>query len=306
MKDSRIGVKPRQIKAHLGKAAAYIVMGIFALMTIYPLLWLALSSFKSTNEFRMNMLGLPQVWTFRNYIEAWRIGEFGKLIGNSVIYTFVGSLGIVFISLLSSFGFAKIPSKATKPIYDSFVIGLLLSIQSLMVPLFLEVSQLDRLLGNSLQALGLADAHTFHLFYNSRFGVLLIYIGSGLPTGIYLCTEYLKGIPTALIEAARIDGAGFFLIFRKIVVPMSLPILTTLFILNVPNLWNEFALINILVTETRLKSLPLGIYKFSGTLASDYGKQFAALVIGMLPMLIFYMFVRKEITKGVGAGAIKG
>jgi raffinose/stachyose/melibiose transport system permease protein len=96
------------------------------------------------------------------------------------------------------------------------------------------------------------------------------------------------------------------MIFRRVILPMSIPIATTVAILNITGLWNEFALINILVSKTSLKSLPLGIFRFSGPLTSDYGKQFAALMIGMLPMLFFYVAFRRQITKGVAAGALKG
>lgn len=293
-------------KAVFGRALAYAVMGLFALLTIYPLLWLFLSSFKTTNEFRMNMLGLPRTWTIENYLGAWRIGEFDRLIGNSVLYSGGATIGILFFSLLSGFAFAKIKSRATAPIYGSYILGILLTLQSLMVPLFLEVTALDRVIGDFLRTLGLFGAGEFRLFHNTRFGVLLIYIGSGLPVSVYLATGYIKGIPDAIIEAAQIDGAGYFRIFRTIIVRMSAPIAMTLAILNIPTLWNEFALINILVSDTSLKSLPLGIYRFTGALASDYGKQFAALVIGMLPMLTFYVAFRRQITAGVSAGALKG
>ncbi|MEN6363738.1 MAG: ABC transporter permease subunit, partial [Rectinema sp.] len=156
------------------------------------------------------------------------------------------------------------------------------------------------------QSLGLFAGGEFRLFHNTRFGVLLIYIGSGLPVGIYLATGYIKSIPNAVIEAAQLDGASYSRIFRSVIAPMSIPIVMTLAILNIPSLWNEFALVNILVSDTSLKSLPLGIYRFSGALSSDYGKQFAALVIGMLPMLLFYTTFRKQITAGVAAGAMKG
>jgi len=296
----------RRVAGVVGKVLAYLVMGTFAIMTLAPIVWLIINSFKSTPEYRLNKIGLPRTWVFLNYPGAWKIGEFDKLIGNSVIYTIGATLGIIFFAVLAGFAFAKIRSKATTPIYSSFVIGILLSIQSLMVPLFIEVSQLDRLLGDLLQFLGILKSGEFHFFYNSRIGVLLIYIGSGLPTAIYLSTEYIKGIPDALIEAARIDGAGYFRIFRGVVLPMAVPIATTVAILNITGLWNEFALINILVSRTELKSLPLGIFRFSGTLTADYGKQFAALVIGMGPMLAFYIAFRKQITKGVAAGALKG
>jgi len=295
-----------RITGALGKVLAYLVMGVFAFMTVSPIIWLLVNSFKSNAEYRLNKLSLPHEWITVNYPGAWRIGEFDKLIGNSVIYTLGASLGIILFSLLTAFAFAKIRSKATAPIYGSFVIGILLSIQSLMVPLFIEVSQLDKLLGDLFQFLHLMKSTDFHLFYNSRVGVLLIYIGSGLPVAIYLATEYIKSIPDALVEAARIDGAGYFAIFRGIILPMSVPIATTVAILNITGLWNEFALINILVSKTSLQSLPLGILRFSGTMMADYGKQFAALAIGMLPLLIFYLIFRKKITKGVAAGAIKG
>ena len=139
-----------------------------------------------------------------------------------------------------------------------------------------------------------------------RLGIILPYIGMGMPKGVYLCTEYIKSIPDSLVESARLDGASYPRILASIIMPMAKPVATTLAILSVTGVWNEFMLVNILASKGSLKSLPVGILKFSGALASDYGKQFAALVIGMLPMLIFYAIFRNQITKGVSAGAVKG
>lgn len=272
--------------AALAKALAYAIMIVFTVMTLYPIVWLVMNSFKTTQEFQVSQLGFPKEPTFQNYALAWEFGDFGKLFPNSLIYTIGATAGIILLSLLAGFAFAKIRSRATKPIYASFVVGILLTVNTLMIPLFLEMT-----------ILGL---------YDTRLAVLLVYIGAGLPTGVYLATEFIKGIPTALVESARIDGAGFFRIFRTIILPMAAPVATTLAILNITGIWNEFALINILVSKTELKSLPLGIFKFSGSLSTDYGKQFAALTIGMAPMLVFYMIFRKQITKGVAAGAVKG
>jgi len=275
-----------RIGGAVAKAAAYAMMLLFTAMTLYPIFWLIMNSFKSTREFQVSQLAFPKEPTLSNYVEAWKMGDFALLFPNSLIYTIGATVGIVFVSLLAGFAFAKIASRVTKPIYNGFVIGILITAQSLMIPLFLEVN----LLG----------------IYNTRFAVLLVYIGTGLPIGVYLATEYIKAIPSALIESARIDGASFWRIFAKIIVPMSMPVAVTLSILNISNIWNEFALINILVSRTELKSLPLGIYKFSGSLSTDYGKQFAALTIGMVPMLLFYIVFRKQITRGVAAGAVKG
>ncbi len=284
--ERRMNTRLGAFGAGAAKALAYIVMSLFALMTVYPLFWLLMNAFKTTREFQVNMLGLPRSPTLENFKMAWDFGEFGKLFPNSIIYTLGTTAGVICLSVLAGFAFAKIGAKATKWLYGSFIIGILLTLNSLMIPLFIEVNVLG--------------------IYNTRLAVLIVYIGAGLPIGIYLCTEFIKGIPTALVESARMDGAGYFRIFWSIILPLTAPVATTLAILNITATWNEFALINILVSKTELKSLPLGIYKFSGSLSTDYGKQFAALVIGMVPMLAFYIAFRKQITKGVAAGAVKG
>lgn len=268
------------------RVALYVVLLTFTVMTLYPIGWLVMSSFKTTQEFQLNRLGLPSGLHIDNYVQAWRIGEFNQLLLNSVIYTAATTLAIVLFSLSAGFAFAKLRSKATPFLHGSFVVGILLTLQSIMIPLFL---------------MSVASG-----LYNTRLGVLIPYIGIGMPLGVYLCTEYIKGIPDSVIDSAKIDGASYLKIFTAIIIPMAKPVATTLAILNVTGIWNEFMLINILVSKNSLKSMPVGIMKFSSALSSDYGKQFAALVIGMLPMLIFYIIFRNRIAEGVSAGAIKG
>jgi len=268
------------------RAFVYAVMILFTVMTIAPLAWLLISSFKTTTEFQLNRLGWPQNPTLFNYGSAWRLGKFGTLFLNSLFFTITSTAAIIVLSVSAGFAFAKLRSKATPILHGSFVIGILLTIQSIMVPLFLLVN-----------AVGL---------YNTRIGVLIPYIGMGMPIGIYLCTEFIKGIPDSVVESARIDGAGYFRILSTIIWPMAKPVAITLAILNIAGVWNEFMLINILVSSESLRTLPVGILRFSSALSSDYGRQFAALVIGMLPMVIFYLIFRKQITAGVSAGAVKG
>ncbi|HPK46839.1 MAG TPA: carbohydrate ABC transporter permease [Sphaerochaeta sp.] len=279
-------IKDHSTRSRFGSAVIYLVMIFFTVMALYPLFWLVVSSFKTTTEFQMNKLGFPKKWVTINYKDAWVRGKFPMLIVNSVIYTGITTLAILVFSAMAGFGFAKIRHKATPILYGSFVIGILLTLQSIMVPLFLIVNWVG--------------------LYNTRLGVLIPYIGIGMPMGVYLGTEYIKSIPDALVESARIDGATYGRIFWRIIVPMSIPVAVTVAILTVTGTWNEFMLINILTSSDGLKSLPVGVQKFAGALSTDYGKQFAALTIGLIPMLLFYLAFRKEITKGVAAGAVKG
>ena len=277
----------KSAKAIIFSYAVYAVMFFFTFMAIYPLLWLAMSSFKTTQEFQLTSeLALPEIWWWKNYPDAWIRGNFASLFGNSIFYTGLTTIAIVIFSFMAGFAFAKIPSKATKILHKSFIIGILLTLQSIMVPLFLIVN-----------AVGL---------YDTRISILICYIGIGMPMGIYLATDYIKSIPDSLVESARIDGAPYLVIFGRIIFPMAMPVGITLAILTVSGTWNEFMLINMLASSESIKSLPVGIQRFSGALASDYGKQFAALVIGLVPMLIFYLIFRKQITRGVAAGAVKG
>jgi len=278
MRKSEIGIVSRIL--------LYALLIAFAVLTIYPIYWVIINSFKTTQAFQMNRLGLPQTWVTVNYVQAWRIGNFTVLFGNSLVYTAVATAGILAGSLSAGFAFAKIPSRATKYLYGSFIVGLLLTIQSIMVPLFLMINSVG--------------------LYNTRLGVLIPYIGFGLPLGVYLCTEYIRSIPDSVIESARIDGAGYLTIFARIIAPMAKPVAATLAILTIHSVWNEFMLINILVSRPALKSLPVGILMFSGALSTDYGKQFAGIVIGLVPMILFYLVFRKQITQGVTAGAVKG
>jgi raffinose/stachyose/melibiose transport system permease protein len=265
----------------------YLIMALFTLLAIYPLLWLIIQSFKTTQEYlTTSKLALPALWFPGNYHYAWRMGKFGILLLNSIFYTAVTVISVVVLGFMAGFAFAKIKSKATPLLHGIFIIGILLTLQSIMVPLFLMVN-----------AVGL---------YNTRLGVLIPYIGIGLPMGVYLGTEFIRSIPDALIESARIDGAKYLRIFASIIFPMSAPVAMTVGILTFTSTWNEFMLINILTSNDLIKSIPVGINRFSGSLASDYGKQFSALVIGMIPMVAFYLIFREKITQGVAAGAVKG
>jgi len=265
----------------------YVLVVLFTILAVYPIFWVIMSSFKTTQEYMLtSKLSFPKALFTKNYPIAWRDANFTTLTLNSIFYTSVTVISIIILSFMAGFAFAKLPSKITPILHGSFIIGILITLQCIMIPLFILI-----------RGVGLI---------NTRLGVLIPYIGIGLPMAVYLATEYIKSIPNEVIESARIDGAKYLRIFRTIILPMAAPVATTVAILTVTGTWNEFMLINILVSSDSLKSIPVGMNMFAGSLATDYGKQFAALVIGMMPMIVFYVIFRKQITKGVSAGAVKG
>ncbi|MCL2808681.1 MAG: carbohydrate ABC transporter permease [Treponema sp.] len=310
----------------------YFVVVLFTILAIYPIFWVMMSSLKTTPEYmrsgeylivtdadgntlrehpirrdnnrvmlnqnipasdltegkfmNYSKTALPKRLHFANYPSSWQDANFVLLTFNSIFYTSITVIAIIVLSFMTGFAFAKLPNKYTPILHGSFIIGILITLQCIMVPLFLLI-----------RTVGL---------YNTRLGVLIPYIGIGLPLGVYLATEYIKGIHNEIIESARMDGAKYLGIFWKIILPMAAPVATTVAILTTTGTWNEFMLINVLVAADSLKSVPLGMTMFAGPLSTDYGKLFAALVTGMMPMIVFYVIFRKQITKGVSAGAVKG
>ena len=273
--------------SYVTKTLIYILMFVFTLLAVYPIFWLIVQSFKTTQDYMtISKLAFPSQWFFGNYPHVWITGGFQNLFVNSVIYTGITVTVVVLLANMAGFAFAKLRFKISPLLHGLFIIGILLTIQSILIPLFLMVN-----------AVGL---------YNTRLGVLIPYIGLGLPMGIYLCTEFIKGIPSELIESARIDGASYFQIFFKIILPMCKPVSVTLAIITFTATWNEFILMNILTAGDRYKSIPAAVGRYAGSLGADFGRLFTSLVIALLPILIFYTIFRNQIAKGVAAGAVKG
>jgi raffinose/stachyose/melibiose transport system permease protein len=265
---------------------SYSVMILFVILALFPIVWLIYSSFKPMTEIVHNQFALPHHWIVDNYANAWRIGKLGFYAINSFIYTSVATVCVIVFGLMASFAFAKLPNKLTPLLHGIFIMGILITLQSIVIPLFLFEKNI-----------GLTNTH---------WGVIIPYIGISLPLAIYLGTEYIKSIPEAIIESAKMDGAGYFRIFFSIILPMSMPVAITIAIMTTLSIWNEFMLVFILSSDDFTRSLPVGIFAFSGTQATEYGMQFAALVIGLVPLLVFYIIFHGKITEGVAAGAVKG
>jgi raffinose/stachyose/melibiose transport system permease protein len=165
-------------------------------------------------------------------------------------------------------------------------LGYLISINSVIIPLFLMLTSIK-----------LTDTH---------LGIILVYVAFGLPMSVLLCTQFIKGLPDSLIESAFMDGATVFRMFFSIIVPMTVPVITTVAIIQALGIWNEFLLVLVLASSEFTKSLPVGVFSFSSLQSTQLGWQLAALVIAVLPAMILYFIFSKQLTQGVVAGAVKG
>jgi len=230
-------------------------------------------------------VGWATIWF--NYLAAWTRGGLGLKFVNSIIYTAVSTFLIAFLGLMISFALGKMPFRRLSTIFLALIgLGYLLSIQSVIIPLFLMLSSAR-----------LTD---------TRLGIIVVYTAFGLPLAVLLMTQFIRGLPDSLIESAYMDGASVFRTFTAIMIPMSTPVLITVSIISALGIWNEFLLVLVLASSEATKSLPAGVYSFTSLMGTQLGWQLAALVIATVPAMAVYLSFNKSITKGVVAGALKG
>ena len=261
-------------------------MTVYTLFTAGPLVWLAMTSLKSHREIVRGILAWPKEASFDNFVRAWQLGDFGTAFVNSVVYALVSTVVTLVLALALGYAFSHIRSRFTPFLYSFVLLGLLITVHSTLIPLFV----LENAVGIN----------------NTRFGILLPYIAFGLPFAVYLATVFIRDIPKDIIAAAQIDGANHWQIFRYIILPVSLPISATIAIFTFLAAWNEFVLVFTLTSGRDLQSLQVGINALVGGRNADQGVKFAALVIGTLPMLVFYLLFQNQLRKGFVGGAIKG
>ncbi|MFA7127924.1 MAG: carbohydrate ABC transporter permease [Sphaerochaeta sp.] len=267
------------------KLFSYAFLIFFTFLTLGPLIWMTYSSFKLNGEIMMYPLALPKHATLANYARAIEFGNLFSAFKNSIVYSAVSTCLTVLFSLSAGFALTKFGYKSSKFYMGTFTLGLLITVNSVITPLFImEINT------------GL---------YNTHLGVILPYIAFGLPMAILIASSFIRGIPDALIEAALIDGAKYGYIFFTIILMISTPVMATISVLTFLSNWNEFLLVFTLTSGEAMRSLPVTVNSFAGRLNQDYGLQFSALVIATIPMFVFYVIAHNSLVKGFGEGAIK-
>ncbi len=239
------------------------------------------------NQLPRKMRGMINRKTMRfNYESAWVRGGLGIKFLNSFIYASVSTLFIVLLGCMVAFALSKMQFKKISAfVLTLFGLGYLISIPSLIIPLFLMLSKV-----------GLTDSHV---------GMILVYTAIGLPVCVLLAAQFMLGLPNSLVESAYLDGASVFRTFLSIILPMTTPVIVTISILSALGTWNEFLLVLVLASSEFTKSLPVGVYSFSSLTGTQLGWQLAALVIATVPAMIVYFIFNQRLTKGVVAGSVK-
>lgn len=262
-----------------------IVLILLAIMVLYPLFFILMTSVKSNLDVLANPFGIV---TFRpgNYIEAWKVGKIGKFFMNSVIITAMTLVVQLVVIILAAFAIGKLQPWGHGFIELLFLSGLFITSEMITIPNFV-----------TLKAWGLNG---------TRWALLLPYVVGGLPTAIYIMVSYVKNLPPELDEAAIIDGCNIWQNLIYLTVPLMKPVIATVMIFNFQGTWSEFYWALIEIKKDALKTLPLGLMNFNSQFNTDYGVLCAGLCIATIPVVLVYLKCSSQFIGGMTAGAVKG
>lgn len=264
-----------------------VVMILISLVFLYPLFLTIINSLKNFSELMTDVIALPKRLALENYSYVWQYINYPRLFLNNTVVTVLGLAGIVLISSIAAYKLARTKSRISGIIYFLCIMPMLIPFQSIM----LTVLQM---------------AKSLHLS-ESTWGLGLLYWGFGAPLALFIYHGFVKGIPREIDESATIDGASGFRLFFSVIFPLLKSVTTTIIIIDVMWIWNDFLLPLLMVNGSpSTKTLTLAAYTFVGQYTSDWQYAMTAMVMAVLPSIIVFIFLQKYIVKGVVAGAVKG
>ena len=265
----------------------FIIMLLVALISVYPLLWVIIQSFKTEGQFLQSIWSLPTSLNFDNFITAFEEANLAVYLKNTVINT--GATLVVDLVLVTCLGYAfsKLKMKFKKFFYYMILINMLIPTPIILLPTYLQVVDLG--------------------IQNTLAAIVFPYYQGFAPLGLILIKGYMDNIPDEIIESAKIDGCGTFRILWKIMVPLVKPMLVTLAILGGMNAWNEYMWALVSISDTSKYTLSVGIAVIRDKIATiGYTPVFAALTVSAMVFVIIYLFAQKTFVRSITAGAVKG
>ena len=274
-------------KRSLNKTVIYIILILWALISIFPVYWMLTFSLKTNAEiFGENVAGLPREWVWENYKRAFNTGNMPRYFINSLIVAISTIVITLAASVMATYAITRLKWKGRKRMNSFFMLGLTIPIHASIVPLYTTLAKLKLL--------------------DTLWALIIPYSAFSLAMGILVCTGFMGDIPYDLDEAAMLDGCGTWGIFFRVIVPLMRPAVATVGIYTFLQCWNELMFANVFINSDKWRTLPVGVQSLSGQYTTDWGPIGAALSIATIPTLIFYIFMSKKIQDSFIAGAVKG
>ena len=284
----------------LYKFFIYFVLILLAVTIIVPVAWVFMASIKQNAEFYGNPWALPAGFYWQNFVNAWNGAKMGEYMLNSVIVTALALALLLVVALPAAYCLSRFRFKGRKLLNTLFMAGLFINVNYIVVPIFLMLRDGDVWLKSHMGS---------GFLLNNLFILAVVYAATALPFTIYLLSGYFATLPHDFEEAAYIDGASYFSAMVRIIFPMAKPSIITIILFNFLSFWNEYIISMTLMSSTSApRTLPVGLLNLmqAQQSAAQYGTMYAGLVLVMLPTLILYICVQRQLTQGMTVGGLKG
>ncbi len=291
---------PRRAGTGAGTGALNLLNGGFllfwGLLTVLPLLWAIVSSFKTNTEFLSDPWGLPAVARFENFARAWTVANIGQYFVNSVIVVVISVPLTMLFGAMAAYVLSRYTFPGNRAIYFLFVGGMIFPVFLALVPLFFVVRNLG-----TIPVIG------EFLGLNSLLSLALVYVAFSMPFTVFFLTAFFRTQPTSIAEAAIVDGCSHFGLFFRVMLPMAKPGLISIGLFNVLGHWNQYVLPVVLMNDPDKKVLAQGLASLaiSQGYRGDWTALFAGLVIALVPVLVVYILFQKQVQAGLTAGVLK-
>lgn len=262
---------------------------ILLLLYMTPFYLMIINSFKTRREIFADTTGLPSAWNFKNYVDAMDRMGIASAFTNSIMITVFGVIVILIFSSMAAWVLVRDKSLKSKILFYVFTAGMVVPFQAVMIPL---VKWMGKIHFGAFNMLG------------THYGLIFMYLGFGSSMSIFLYHGFMKGIPVEIEEAAIIDGCSKWQVYTKIVLPLLKPTTVTVAVLNSIWIWNDF-LLPFLTVNGKVNTIPLAMNNFFGAFSKQWELAMAALIMAIVPIIIFYFFVQKHVIAGIVQGSIK-
>ncbi len=270
-----------------GTLVLQIIMTLAAVLFVAPLFIILNYSFKGKRELYLSSpLALPESLNFDNYAAAFKKLDLGTTFVNTLFYTVTSVLILAILCGMTAWAIARCKRKFFKFAYIYFIVGILIPYQALFLPIYIIGYRLN--------------------LTNTRYGIIFMYVATGISFGVFLMTSFMSTVPLELEEAARIDGCSVFRTYFSVVLPLLKPAMATLVIMQAFQIWNDYLLASLYVSKKQLKTLTVAIQSLFSAQSSDYTTAMAAIVISVLPIAVLFLSLQKYFIKGMTVGAVKG
>lgn len=279
----RNGMSPRRRSALTTKHLLLIVMAVF---TLFPVILVLSTAFKDSTDVRTNPFGLFSSFSFQNMVEAWTVGGFSGYLLNSILLAIPSTLLVVVLSTMAGYTFARLPFRGRTVCFYLVILGLLVPFFAYMIPLYFQ-----------LRGLGLLDTLP---------GAILILTSTGVSFGTFFMRAFFSDLPIELEQAARVDGCSEWQIFVKIMLPLVSSGAGALGVFTFIQNWNNFLIPLLYLPGGEYRPLTTGLYQFTGGRSIDIGPLAAGTLITIIPVVIVFLVLQRQVAEGFISGAVKG